>query len=67
MEKVRDHFVFFGWSMIVKNGSQRLLDFMWMNVPFASYLTCEILCSLAHSVHDLSQVRGLSASSAGFV
>lgn len=35
---------------------------MWMSVPFASYLTCEILCSLAHSVHDQCQVRVLSAS-----
>lgn len=66
MEKVRDHFVFFGWSDI-KNGSQKLLRFMWMGVPFASYLTCEILHSLAHSLHDQSQVRVLSASCAGFI
>lgn len=48
MEKVRDHFGFFGWSMIFKNGSQRLLGFMWMSVPLSSYLTCKILHSLAH-------------------
>lgn len=75
MEKVRDllfflrldSFIFLGWSMIFKNGSQRLLGFMWMSVPFASYLTCEVLCSEVHSVHDPSQVRVLSASYAGFI